>query len=399
MIAGRRSRLLSVTPCPASPPGDQAVRDSDDGRVGEEAHRYRYWPWPRFELIGLLPESADDCPGGNWPRRICSNCTRAAICWATRAACSPWKTPSSQPTSCAWAIRSSPSEGITSSENGSDSRSSSSRNSGVRPVSSSLIDRSWISRSRARLASSRGAALTSSSSCLIMVPIRITLAGSPMASAGSRLASESPSALAVLSPPLLPLGSASAGTSAYPTGCPSGPITTTRWLDASVITISPLWSSRLLVRCAQHDLADVAALGQPAVRLGGLPHVQHGVDHRPDVTGFDHRPESLPDLGDDFALRAWPRHGPRTQGGRDDARPLTQQGVDIELGGGAALHPDDHQPAAVGERVDVAGQILGAHHVENDVHPPPFGGRLHLLDKVLLDIVDGELSAQVSTGL
>jgi hypothetical protein len=40
-----------------------------------------------------------------------------------------------------------------------------------------LIDERWIPASRARLASSSGAAFTSSRSCLIMLPIRITLAG------------------------------------------------------------------------------------------------------------------------------------------------------------------------------------------------------------------------------
>ena len=40
------------------------------------------------------------------------------------------------------------------------------------------MERSWISASRPRAASSSGADFTSSSNCLIMVPIRITLAGS-----------------------------------------------------------------------------------------------------------------------------------------------------------------------------------------------------------------------------
>ena len=68
----------------------------------------------------------------------------------------PWKSPSSQPTSWAWAIRSSASEGVASSVNGSDSRSSSSTSSGARPLSSSLIEDRWISLSRLRLASSSG---------------------------------------------------------------------------------------------------------------------------------------------------------------------------------------------------------------------------------------------------
>ena len=58
-----------------------------------------------------------------------------------------------------------------------DSRCSSSRSSGASPSSSSLMEFSWISLSRLREASSSGAARTSSSSCLIIVPIRMTLAG------------------------------------------------------------------------------------------------------------------------------------------------------------------------------------------------------------------------------
>ena len=57
------------------------------------------------------------------------------------------------------------------------SRSSSSRSSGRQAVLELRIEDSWISRSRWRPASSSGAARTSSSSCLIIVPIRITFAG------------------------------------------------------------------------------------------------------------------------------------------------------------------------------------------------------------------------------
>jgi hypothetical protein len=48
-------------------------------------------------------------PPGSW--RICSSCWRAAICWANSVAWMPWNSPSSQPTSWAWAIRSSASLG------------------------------------------------------------------------------------------------------------------------------------------------------------------------------------------------------------------------------------------------------------------------------------------------
>ena len=100
------------------------------------------------------PPGQPPTPGGRARRRICSNCARAAICWANSAVWMPWNRPSSQPTSWAWAIRSSASDGIASSVNGSEIRSSSSTSSGARPSSSSLIERVWISLSRTRLASS-----------------------------------------------------------------------------------------------------------------------------------------------------------------------------------------------------------------------------------------------------
>ena len=121
----------------------------------------------------------------------------------------PWKSPSSQPTSWACATRSSASEGTVSSANGSEMRSSSSTSSGASPSSSSLIERVWISLSRTRLASSSSDARTSSSSCLIMLPIRITLAGWSTRSVTER---SSPSSLP---------GAAS-------TAIPFGPTTTTR---------------------------------------------------------------------------------------------------------------------------------------------------------------------------
>ena len=66
---------------------------------------------------GALARVAGGCwPGMGWPpgswRRMSSSWARAAICWANRVAWMPWKRPSSQPTSWAWAMRSSASDGL-----------------------------------------------------------------------------------------------------------------------------------------------------------------------------------------------------------------------------------------------------------------------------------------------
>ena len=95
----------------------------------------------------------------------------------------PWKRPSSQPTSWAWAIRSSASLG-SSSRKGRAIRSSSATSSGASPSLSSSMERWWMSARRRRPAASSGALRTSSSSCLIIEPMRMTLAGSSTSSAG-----------------------------------------------------------------------------------------------------------------------------------------------------------------------------------------------------------------------
>ena len=83
-------------------------------------------------------------PGGSWPR-ICSSCWRAAICWANSVAWMPWKSPSSQPTSWAWATRSSASVGVAPTRTAGPGSASSSRRSGD-SVSAELLDRLLVDR-------------------------------------------------------------------------------------------------------------------------------------------------------------------------------------------------------------------------------------------------------------
>ena len=77
------------------------------GAVGRSSSPGRGWP------------GAGGCgmPGPSWPR-ICSSCWRAAICCANSVAWMPWNRPSSQPTSCALAMRSSAPVGAVSGSNG-----------------------------------------------------------------------------------------------------------------------------------------------------------------------------------------------------------------------------------------------------------------------------------------
>ena len=66
---------------------------------------------------------------------------------------------------------------------------------------------------------------------------------------------------------------------------------------------------------------------------------------------------------------------------------LRQQLADVQLGLHPALHADDQQPAVEGERVEVGGQALGAHVVEDDVGAVAVGGLLQLGGDVVV-VVD-----------
>src|SRR5690606_41049054 len=83
----------------AGPPSE--VHQTTGHRMGQ---RYRSPPGSRrVSPLPLPPER---------PLRSFCSCVRAAICWAATAAWMPWKSPSSQPTSCACAMRSSASVGV-----------------------------------------------------------------------------------------------------------------------------------------------------------------------------------------------------------------------------------------------------------------------------------------------
>src|SRR4051794_12521548 len=260
----------------------------------------------------------------------------------------PWNRPSSQPTSWAWAIRSSDSVGGASS-NGWISRSSSSSSSGASPSLSSLIEVCSTVASRLRPGSSRGAAFTSSSSCCTMRPIRMTLAG----------CSTSPVSRSALSPLSLSSSrSASAGTA---TCWPSGPITMTWsaggcWSCVDMVSTLPTRREQDLaaVGTRLHELMGAGCLRQRHLVVYDGPHLalRHEGPHV-----LDHR-------GADRTLLLG-RTGP--QRGRDDRPPLAQEGTEVELALAAPLHADDHQPALGREGGDVALEVLRTHVVEDHV--------------------------------
>ena len=266
----------------------------------------------------------------------------------------PWNRPSSQPTSWAWAIRSSPSLGV-SSPNGSESRSSSSTSSGARPSSSSLIDDcvDLLEPLAAGLVERRRLHLLEQLADHAADPHHLRRL---LDQVGDVRAPRRRPAVAAA-------GRRRPRSGTVPTGWPSGPTMTTRCScraeavslmaltlgGQAVSTILPMWS---------------LVLHQP-VRLG-RPRSSGSVVCTTGRTGpsatSGHTCSTT-----EAQIAAFSSAGRARSDGGDDGAALAQQRAEVELALGAALHADDHQPALGGERVDVALEVLRAHVVEDHV--------------------------------
>ena len=124
----------------------------DPGIVLYGCHVLGHWAaGMRGTIVVLAPNRPEPVPAlgptvpgrpGRARRRISSSWLRAFTCWANRVAWMPWKRPSSQPTSWAWATRSSASLGVSSPTKGRATRPSSSARSGERLSDSSRTEMS-----------------------------------------------------------------------------------------------------------------------------------------------------------------------------------------------------------------------------------------------------------------
>ena len=122
--------------------------------------------------------------------------------------------------------------------------------------------------------------------------------------------------------------------------------------------------SRILPTCS---LASITRCASAACDIGSARSTTAA-----DLPGADQRPDVLAD-----GRPRWPPS--RRRAGRAGAvactlARLASSSADVELGPGAALQPDDGQPAADGQRGDVAGQVARAHDVEDDVGAAAAGG-------------------------
>ena len=73
---------------------------------------------------------------------------------------------------------------------------------------------------------------------------------------------------------------------------------------------------------------------------------------------------------------------------------LAEQLGHVQFALDAALHADDDHPAVVGERVDVAVEVGGAHDVEDHVGARAVRRLAHPLDEILFAVVDQDLRAE-----
>ena len=239
---------------------------------------------------------------------------------------------------------------------------------------------------RLRLASSSGADFTSSSSCRIMLPIRITLAGCSTRSVSSRRSSPSSSLGR-------PGSTASAGTA---TGWPSGPTTITCCCPdcSSAHAVHPTNAACAGRSGDQQDLADVlAALHQP-VRLGRLRERQRPCRRpagpcrrRPAARRARRRRRRWRPSPRPAGRAAWWRSPRRACAAarRGRARPWCRPASRSRRAG-----PRWPAPSTLRR------EVRRAHVVEDHVGAVAVGRLAHDLDEVLLAVVDRDVGAELA---
>jgi len=98
--------------------------------------------------------------------------------------------------------------------------------------------------------------------------------------------------------------------------------------------------------------------------FGRLGEREGGVDARQYLAPLDQRPDLLLQRAGDSRLEG-DRAGPQRRAGK--RQPLGQKAGEIDVGDGAVQEGDLADMAVEGGRVEVALDIVAAHHVEDDV--------------------------------
>ena len=139
----------------------------------------------------------------------------------------------------------------------------------------------------------------------------------------------------------------------------------------------------------------LAAFHQP-VRFSGFGKGEGGVDHGVAEALIEQGPDLvLQRLGDvGFFLAA-----AGAQGGAGEGQALAHDGHGVEFDAAAFEEGDLYQSAFNGEGFDVAGDVVAADHVEDDVDAVAVGGLLEHLDEVFFVVVDYPVRTGTPAGI
>ena len=78
---------------------------------------------------------------------------------------------------------------------------------------------------------------------------------------------------------------------------------------------------------------------------------------------------------------------------------MTEEQAEIDFRLGAAEQRDDADAAVFRQTLDVTLHVTAADHVEDDVGAAPLGEFFHLLDKILVIVIDRQRGPKVAAGL
>ncbi len=142
---------------------------------------------------------------------------------------------------------------------------------------------------------------------------------------------------------------------------------------------------------AQDDLAEVGRGRHQPVALGSLLERQHAVDHRAQAVCGEELSEAVEESRHEAGLLV-ERAGPQRRA--EDRKPAREQLAQVDLGGATAHESDHDQPAAGGERCEVALEVWRADRVENHVDTTAASRLPRRCHEVAAAIVDRGVGAE-----
>src|SRR5574340_259022 len=147
--------------------------------------------------------------------------------------------------------------------------------------------------------------------------------------------------------------------------------------------------------CRQDDLADVRAAFHQAVRVGGALQRKRGMHHRADAPLFEQRPHGAAQVAGDRRLEL---HGARPQRRAGNRQAAAQRLAEIHCYAAAAEEGDERKAPVVGQRIQLARDVVPGDHVEYDIGNTPVRELLDDGREILVAVVDGALGAQLLAG-